>query len=44
MYIKLQGIQNEWVNMKANICKFPNTAFGKHVPQSSVYVSTLLQI
>jgi hypothetical protein len=31
MYIKLQSMQNEWVNIKANICKF-----GKYVPQSSV--------
>jgi hypothetical protein len=36
MYIKLQGMQNKWVNIKANICKFSNTAFGKYVPQSSV--------
>jgi len=29
-------MQNEWVNMKATICKFLNTAFGKYAPQSSV--------
>lgn len=29
-------MQNEWVNIKANICKFSNTSFGKYVPQSSV--------
>ena len=29
-------MQNEWVNMKANIYKFSNTKFGKYATQISV--------
>jgi hypothetical protein len=44
MYVKLQDMQNEQVNMKANIWKFANTAFEKCVHQSAVHISILLQI
>lgn len=26
-------MQNEWVNIKASVCKFSNTAFGKYDPK-----------